>query len=171
MAVKILPNQIENMQQLEAVVAGPDDADRLFIIDGQFLCNVNAYSSGQAFVSKETFTVLVGPVFTRRQFVRANATASFTQTVLNINTLPQSTAWQMLGVDADWDDESGQVELRIEAQVNVFGSQNQASILGFGFHVTILQRLLLLELQPTHVYEVRLPRDKRGVDLISDVIT
>jgi len=138
MAVKILPNQIENIQQLEAVVAGPDDADRLFIIDGQFLYNVNAYSSGQAFVSKETFTVLVGPVFTRRQFVRANVTASFTQTVLNINTLPQSTAWQMLGVDADWDDESGQVELRIEAQVNVFGSQNQASILGFGFHVTIL---------------------------------
>jgi len=138
MAVKILPNQIENIQQLEAIVAGPDDADRLFIIDGQFLYNVNAYSSGQAFVSKETFTVLVGPVFTRRQFVRANATASFTQTVLNINTLPQSTAWQMLGVDADWDDESGQVELRIEAQVNVFGSQNQASILGFGFHVTIL---------------------------------
>ena len=138
MAVKILPNQIENIQQLEAVVAGPDDADRLFIIDGQFLYNVNAYSSGQAFVSKETFTVLVGPVFTRRQFVRANATASFTQTVLNINTLPQSTAWQMLGVDADWDDESGQVELRIEAQVNVFGSQNQASILRFGFHVTIL---------------------------------
>ena len=138
MAVKILPNQIENIQQLEAVVAGPDDADRLFIIDGQFLYNVNAYSSGQAFVSKETFTVLVGQVFTRRQFVRANATASFTQTVLNINTLPQSTAWQMLGVDADWDDESGQVELRIEAQVNVFGSQNQASILGFGFHVTIL---------------------------------
>jgi len=138
MAVKILPNQIENIQQLEAVVAGPDDADRLFIIDGQFLYNVNAYSSGQAFVSKETFTGLVGPGFTRRQFVRANATASFTQTVLNINTLPQSTAWQMLGVDADWDDESGQVELRIEAQVNVFGSQNQASILGFGFHVTIL---------------------------------
>ncbi|PYJ49514.1 MAG: hypothetical protein DME83_11295 [Verrucomicrobia bacterium] len=140
MAVKILPNQIENIQQLEAVVAGPDDADRLFIIDGQFLYNVNAYSSGQAFVSKETFTVLVGPVFTRRQFVRANATASFTQTVLNINTLPQSTAWQMLGVDADWDDESGQVELRIEAQVNVFGSQNQASILGFGFHVTARMR-------------------------------
>ena len=43
----------------------------------------------------------------------------------------------MLGVDADWNDESGQVE-RIEAQVNVFGGQNQASILGFGFHVTIL---------------------------------
>src|SRR5437667_8610902 len=103
-----------------------------------YIYHENAYSSQQAFVSKETFTVLVGPVFTRRQFVRANATASFTQTVLNINTLPQSTAWQMLGVDADWDDESGQVELRIEAQVNVFGSQNQASILGFGVHVTIL---------------------------------
>jgi hypothetical protein len=36
MAVNILPAQIQNLQQIEAVVAGPDDANRLFIIDGQF---------------------------------------------------------------------------------------------------------------------------------------
>jgi hypothetical protein len=36
MAVNILPVQIQNLQQIEAVVAGPDDANRLFIIDGQF---------------------------------------------------------------------------------------------------------------------------------------
>jgi hypothetical protein len=41
-------------------------------------------------------------------------------------------------VDADWDDESGQVELRIEAQASVYGTGQSANILGFLFHVSIL---------------------------------
>ncbi len=135
MAVKIQPNQIQNIQQIEAVVAGPDDANRLVIIDGQFDWQLTAYSHGAAGVSQqETFTVLVGPVFTRKQFVQANATASFTKLVSNTS----SADWQILGVDADWDDESGQVELRIEAQVDCSGANKSAQINGFGFHVTIL---------------------------------
>jgi hypothetical protein len=46
--------------------------------------------------------------------------------------------WQILSIDADWDDESGQVELRIEAEVISTGNNQLASILGFTFHVTIL---------------------------------
>jgi hypothetical protein len=143
MAVKISPAQIQNLQQIEAVVAGPDDANRLFIIDGQFDGGVYALSPGQVVgqpplvVSKETFTVLVGPVFTRKQFFQANATASLTKTTLNIYVPSWTAGWQILAVDADWDDESGQVELRIEAQVNGSG-QGQVSINGFAFHVTIL---------------------------------
>ena len=34
MAIKIA--QIQNLQQLDVLVAGPDDANHLFIIDGQF---------------------------------------------------------------------------------------------------------------------------------------
>jgi hypothetical protein len=49
--------------------------------------------------------------------------------------------WIIVDVDADWDDESGQVELRIEAQVSCSGSNQSASINGFGFHVTILAAL------------------------------
>jgi hypothetical protein len=41
-------------------------------------------------------------------------------------------------VDADWDDESGQVELRIEAEVICSGPNQSATINGFAFHVTIL---------------------------------
>ena len=45
-------------------------------------------------------------------------------------------------MDADWDDESGQVELRIEAQVDTRGGtpnvSSNAGIDGFTFHVTIL---------------------------------
>ena len=135
MAVKIPSNQIQNLQQIEVVVAGPDDANRLFIIDGQFDSQLTAFSQGAAVVSKkENFTVLVGPVFTRKQFVQANGTASFTKTGFDTS----SGSWQILGVDADWDDESGQVEVRIEAEVDCSGSSKDATIGGFAFHVTIL---------------------------------
>ncbi len=128
MAVKISANQIQNIQQIEAVVTGPDDANRLFIIDGQFDAGVSAFSQGSFVTQKEFFTVLVGPVFERKQFLRANATASLTKTL----------GWNILSVDADWDDESGQVELRIEAEVICSGPNQSATINGFAFHVTIL---------------------------------
>src|SRR5262249_29661373 len=44
-------------------------------------------------------------------------------------------------VDADWDDGSGQVELRIEAEVGAFGGSGHPSMNAFAFHVTILAAL------------------------------
>ena len=60
-----------------------------------------------------------------------------------VNTAPGafSGTWEIIDVDADWDDESEQVELRIEAQVSCSGSNPSASINGFAFHVTILAAL------------------------------
>ena len=50
-------------------------------------------------------------------------------------------AWNIVDADADWDDESGQVELRIEAQVDCMGASQNVTINGFAFHVTILAAL------------------------------
>jgi hypothetical protein len=139
MAVRIAANQIQNPQQIEAAVAGPEDADRLFVIEGQFDGGIFAGSQGAGVVQqKETFSVLVGPVLTRKQFFGAIATASLAKTSFSINATPANFGWQILNVDADWDDESGQVELRIEAAVNCSGQNNNSSINGFVFHVTIL---------------------------------
>ena len=135
MAVKIPANQIQNLQQIEAVVAGPDDANRLFILDGQFDITMQAASQGPLVRQRETFSLLVGPVFTKHQFSRAIATASLIKTSFTAGAAP---GWQILGVDADWDDESGQVELRIEAEVDCLGANQSAYISGFAFHVTIL---------------------------------
>jgi hypothetical protein len=104
MAVQIQPNQIQNPQQIEAVVAGPDDANRLFIIDGQFDSFLTAFSQGTNFLSqKETFTVLIGPVLTHKQFIKANATASLTKTSFNTNAVAPGEQlafmWNILGVD------------------------------------------------------------------------
>jgi hypothetical protein len=145
MAVKIQSDQIQNLQEIEVVVAGPKDANRLFIIAGQFDSDliVSSYTS-RARSNKEIFTALIGPVFKNKQFVRAIATASLTGTVVDYpgeapaQPVATGAAWKILGVDADWDDESGQVELRIEAQVTSQGAGQEAAISGIGFHVTIL---------------------------------
>jgi len=140
MAIKIA--QIENLQQLDVLVAGPDDANHLFIIDGQFDTSLAIGSQGNNFAeAKETFSTLIGPKLGNRQFVRAIATASIVKTQIG-NIAPGGFAtWNIVDVDADWDDESGQVELRIEAQVSCLGSNQSASINGFAFHATILAAL------------------------------
>ncbi len=61
MAVLIPTGAIKNLQQIEAVVAGPDDANRLFIIDGQFDSRVEVETHGGSSTQKEIFSVLVGP--------------------------------------------------------------------------------------------------------------
>jgi len=140
MAIKIA--RIQNLQQLDVMVAGPDDANHLFIIDGQFDATVAIASQGVSIaVAKETFAALVGPKLTNRQFVRAIGTASIVKTQIDNIAPGGSATWNIVDVDADWDDESGQVELRIEAQVSCLGSNQSASISGFAFHVTILAAL------------------------------
>jgi len=132
MAVKILANQIRNLQQMEVAVSGPDEANRLIIIDGQFETgNIAADSINR--INKLTFSALLGPRLTHREFVRAIATASFARTETSGHTM--CNIWD---VDADWDDESGQVELRIEAEVGAFSSSGHASMNAIAFHVTIL---------------------------------
>jgi hypothetical protein len=140
MAIKIA--QIQDLQQMDVVVAGPDDANHLFIIDGQFDTSLTIGSQGTNFATaKETFSALIGPKLGNRQFVRAIATASIVKTQIG-NIAPGGFAtWNIVDVDADWDDESGQVELRIEAQVSCLGSNQSASINGFAFHATILAAL------------------------------
>jgi hypothetical protein len=77
---------------------------------------------------------LFGPVFKRKQFLQANATASVAKVEEDGSG---NAAWRISNVDADWDDESGQVDLRIEAQAECMGEKS-VRIDGFAFHVTIL---------------------------------
>jgi|SRR5215471_2111047 len=140
MAIKIA--QIQNLQQLDIMVAGPDDANHLFVIDGQFDSSLAITSQSANFaVAKETFSVLVGPNLTNRQFVRATATALIAKTQIANMVSGGFAAWNILDVDADWDDESGQVEVRIEAQVDCMGANQTVIVNGFAFHVTILAAL------------------------------
>ena len=137
MAIRIPTDQIENLQQIEAVVAGPDGANRLFTVMG--LISRQVFASGSE--RRETFTALVGPVFTRQQFIRAICTASIPRTSFGAHTAPGDYRWGITSNEADWDDESGQVELRIEVSVFSNGTNNFAQIDGLSFQVTILAAL------------------------------
>ena len=140
MAIKIA--QVQNLQQMDVLVSGPDDANHLFVIDGQFDTSLAIGSQGTNFATaKETFSVLIGSRLANRQFVRAIATASIVKTQIANIAAGGFATWNIVDVDADWDDESGQVELRIEAQVSCLGSNQSASINGFAFHVTLLAAL------------------------------
>jgi hypothetical protein len=122
---------------IEAAVAGPDEANRLFTITGAAGVSVGV-SAGQS--RTETWTFLVGPAFTRGQFYRAIATASISSQFLNIQATPENFQVQINSVEADWDDESGRVEVRVEVSLssNLGGA---VSINQLRYWVTILAQI------------------------------
>src|SRR5262249_28236200 len=129
MAVKIAADQIRNLQQMEVVVSGPDEANRLIIIDGQFdTANIAADSVNRT--NKQTFSVLLGPKLTNRQFLRAIATASLARTETSGHKM-----CNICDVYADWDDESRHVELRIETELMAFSTNCNTSRCAVEIHV------------------------------------
>ena len=136
MPIKI--TNIVNLQQIEAAVSGPDGANRLFIITGIIPTNLSTSTT-----IKETFTFLIGPTLTRRQFVRAIATASLNRILLFYSgggPTQINSNWSVESVDADWDDESGQVEVRVEVFASS-GGTGSTGVTSIGFQATILAEM------------------------------
>lgn len=139
MTTRILPEQIQNLQQLEVVVAGPDGANRMLTIHGQFDVSVSAIgTANNVSQATNTYRLLVGPVLTRQQFYRAIGIASLSKTQVNINIVPAICNISINDFDADWDDETGQVELKIDISASTFSQNNSTSINGIAFQATIL---------------------------------
>lgn len=66
MAIRVPSDQLINPQTIQAVVAGPDGANRLFTYTG--LVPVS-YASAANTLTRQTFTWLLGPQLLRRQFI------------------------------------------------------------------------------------------------------
>jgi len=99
-------------QVLEAVVTGPDGANRLFTCTG--IANVQMSLTRTQEQATETWTFLVGPTLPRPQFYRAIGTASVALQTVDIQGAPASFTVHVVSVEADWDDESERVEVRVE---------------------------------------------------------
>ena len=138
MAVRLQANQIQNLQQIEAVVSSSEGAMRLVTVTGQANIGFGAFSQGPFTQASQTFTVLIGPTLTRQQFVRAICTASLAQTTQHVQVAPGDLSCGIVSSDADWDDESGQVELRVEVNASASGNNNFVVLNSFSFQVTIL---------------------------------
>ena len=110
-AIMPVTNTIEE-QVLEAVVTGPDGANRLFTCTG--IANVQMSLTRTQEETTETWTFLVGPTLPRPQFYRAIGTASVSLQTVDIQGAPAGFTVHVVSVEADWDDESERVEVRVE---------------------------------------------------------
>jgi hypothetical protein len=124
-------------QVLEAVVAGPDGANRLYTVTGAATVSIFVSSQQQ---QTQTWTFLVGPTFTRGQLFRAIASGSVSAQNVNIQTAPGSFQANISSVEADWDDESGRVEVRVEVFLSASGGAS-ANINQLRYWVTILAQV------------------------------
>ena len=131
------PAQVQNAQVLEAVVSGPDDANRLFTCTGGAMFFMQVSNSNQT----QTFTFLVGPTLTRPQFHRATGTASISGIQSSSQPAqPGGSSWQVNSVEVDWDDESGQIEVRVELNAQANGGIS-LNLQRLSYYVAILAEL------------------------------
>jgi hypothetical protein len=132
MSIHLERKDLINAQQMEVAVNGPDGATHLILCTG--VADLGA-------VSHETYTFLVGPQISRRQFVGAIASGALS-TIQGYNknaaadhALAEVDANLVL-VDADYDDESRQVKVRAEVSCGTAMTK-----LAISYNVSILAEL------------------------------
>ena len=121
-----------NTQQMEVAVSGPDGATHLVLCTG--IANLGA-------CSHETFTFFVGPQISRRQFVGVIASGALSTIQPHDRNPVEKNAEMKLGanlisIDANYDDESGQV--RVSTEVS---SSEAMTNLAISYNVNILAEL------------------------------
>ena len=123
-------------QVIEAVVAGPDGANRLFTVIGAANLSIQATRQQRTI---ETWTFLVGPTLTRLQFHRAIGTAAVASQTVSIQTPPREFTVNIHSVEADWDDENQRVKVR--AEIGVMSDGATVEITQIRYWVAILAQM------------------------------
>ena len=134
MSIHLERKDLFNIQQMEVAVNGPDGATHLILCQG--VADLGA-------VSDETYTFLVGPQLSRRQFVGAIASGAFSKIEAHgkktIGGMGESELGvNLISVGADYDDENHQV--RVRAQVALGTAMINMAI---SYSVSILAELPL----------------------------
>lgn len=135
MSIHLERNRLINIQQMEVAINGPDGATHLILCTG--VADLGS-------VSHETYTFLVGPQISRRQFVGAIVSGALSRIQPYDNDPVEDKADVKLGanlilIDANYDDESGQV--KVSAEVS---SSNAMTKLAISYNVSILAELRIL---------------------------
>ena len=132
MSIHLEKDDLLNTQQMEVAVNGPDGATHLIICTGH--ANLGA-------LGHESFTFLVGPRLSRRQFVAVIASGALSQFQLRDanqkeNQMETQLEANLLSIAGEYDDECGQV--KIKADVSPGSALNKLSI---SYSVSILAEL------------------------------
>jgi hypothetical protein len=121
---------LENPQEVQVGVSGPDGADRLVLCTGIAPIDQDASAGSKT----HTWTWLVGPVLGRAQFLRAIVQGA----LVRVSQAGSNGRWSLNELDADWDDESGQVEVRAEVEVSAAAASDSVHVQGISYCVMIL---------------------------------
>ena len=132
MSIHLERKDLINAQQMEVAVNGPDGANHLILCTG--VANLGS-------VSHETYTFLVGPQISRRQFVGAIASGALSTIQAYDKNHTGDNADLELGanlvlINANYDDESGQVKVRAEVSSSIAMTK-----LAISYNVSILAEL------------------------------
>ena len=131
MSIHLETNHLINTQQLAVAVRGPDGATHLILCAG-------VAQLGTA--GNETYTFLVGPRLSRRQFVGVIASGAISTLQALDKSLGENDdgvqgETNFLTIDAAYDDEAGQVKVRAHVPFN------SAARLAISYSVNILAEL------------------------------
>ena len=139
-------NQLLNAQQVEVVIAGPGDANHLYLCSGlaQGYFSLSA-QPGQWQSANDTWQFAVGPQLESTQFRRAIGTASFAGLHESDPDGVGNTTWRIEMVIADYDDDSGKVRVSVTNTVQVYnqgpvsgGAYASAGVSTLAYDVSIL---------------------------------
>jgi hypothetical protein len=109
-SIQLERKDLVNTQQLEVAVNGPDGATHLILCTG--IADLGT-------VSHETYTFLVGPTLSRRQFVGVIASGAFStiqqpERRNRAEELEAGLKANLVSIAADYDEESRQVRVQTE---------------------------------------------------------
>jgi len=123
---------IENPQEMEVVVGGPNDANRLFIYTGTAIFSLKG--TGEDWLH-DSISFEVGRAFTSTQFVKAVAAAS----LASISNLGHAVnaGWAVDRVETDRSSSSGKTKLTISLAVR----DSDGYLHRLGYEVDVLARL------------------------------
>ena len=130
MSIHLERKDLINTQQMEAAVNGPDGATHLILCMG-------VAELGPA--NHEIYTFLVGPQLSRRQFVgviASGALATIQSYCKNPTAHSVELGLNLVLIDANYDDESGQVKVQAEVSSNIAMTK-----LAISYNVSILAEL------------------------------
>jgi len=135
MSIHLERGDLINTQQMEVAVKGPDGATHLILCTGIACIDSLVH---------ETYTFFVGPQFSRRQFVGAIASGALAAIQAYDQNLTADDAKvaleaNLVSIDANYDEEFGQVKVRAEVS-----STKVISKLGITYNVSILAELPIL---------------------------
>jgi hypothetical protein len=111
----------------------------MFIYTGAAVVNFQP-TPGATFATTETFTFFLDPTFSPGQFRHAIVNASLAGCFIGTSNITEvlSATLEVTSADSDWDDESGRVEVRIDARIGAGLQSTEVAIRRFAYHVTVL---------------------------------